>query len=134
MDGMLYSLFSHNITLSGLTPNTDLELYLYSQGDSASDGRRLGITANGISAITSPAVSSASTFTLNQNYLKMNVQSDSSGILSINYSASHDEANVNGFQLAAVPEPKEMSMAVAMALGVLAILRRNIRPSNPKNS
>jgi len=36
--------------------------------------------------------------------------------------------------LAAVPEPKEMSMAVAMALGVLAILRRNIRPSNPKNS
>jgi len=127
MDGYLFQSNPAGslITLSGLSPSTGFTLYLYSEGESGSSGRRLSINANGVTATTTPANYTVGTFIENQNYLRLNVNSDSSGILNIAYSGAVGEANVNGFQLTSVPEPASMTIVVASALIGLALWRRS---------
>jgi hypothetical protein len=110
MDGYLYSIPANgtrHLTLSGLTVGIDYNLYLYSEGDSGSNGRRLTVNVNGVGATTTAAaVYTVGTFIAGQNYLSLPVQADGSGQLDIAYSVGGGtQANLNGFQLAAVPEP-----------------------------
>jgi hypothetical protein len=128
MEGYIYKPTpgTAQITLSGLAPSTDYSLYLYSEGDSGSTGRRLGVSVNGgATTTTSAAVASAGTFIEGQNYLKLNAASDVTGKLDIAYSFAVGEANINGFQVSAVPEPASTMLAMEALLGGLALWRRS---------
>ncbi len=115
-----YSESSYTIDFSGLNRSTTYDIYLLSQGDYVSSGRRLSASVNGMTYTTVPTVASASSFIPNQNYLQFSGTSDASGNLTISYWAAADEANINGIQLA-VPEPASVvllgvgGIAVAMA-------------------
>ncbi len=121
MRSYLATYSSGSLALSGLAPDTDYALYLYSQGDFAATGRKTGFTVNGLSDVTTAAQANASTFINDQNYLVMNVVSDSFGVLNIAYNTVTSEADLNGLQLVSVPEPATMSL---LALGGIALIRR----------
>lgn len=124
MNGYLYTSGTSSLTLSGLTPGMDYNLYLYSEADV--DGRRLTIDVNGVGATTAASVKTEGIFIAGQNYLSLGVRANGSGNLVIAYSVgSGDEANLNGFQLTAVPEPATTTLVVAGALGALALWRRS---------
>lgn len=134
MDGYLfltssYSSASH-ITFSGLTAGSAYELYVYSQGDGATDGRRMNVSVNGGSVVTTTAAHApASTFILGQNYLKLAGIADANGKLDLTYSRYVGEANINGVQLltgAPVPEPGSMLAFCSGLIGLagFAIRRR----------
>lgn len=128
MEGYLYKFTpgTANITLSGLAPSTDYSLYLYTQGDIGANNRRLSVSVNGgPTTTTSASVASASTFIEGQNYLKLSVTSDLAGKLDMSYSFASGEANINGFQVSAVPEPASTMLVVGAALGGLALWRRS---------
>lgn len=97
----------YTIAFSGLNALSQYGLYIYSQGDSASDNRRLGVTVNGVTYTTTAAVATASTFIENQNYLHVTGTADASGNLMITYRRVAGEANINGMQIETmnVPEP-----------------------------
>lgn len=116
-----------DIFISGLTAGAAFDLYVYSEGDSGASGRTMHVNANGVSADTSPAVVSASTFILGQNYLKLSVTADGGGNLDIAYSRLVGEANINGFQLVdadQVPEPGSLGLLTAGLAGLAWLGRR----------
>ena len=99
---------SGTITFAGLTPNASYSLYVYTQGDSATAGRRLTVTPAIGSAVTSTAaVATQSTFVAGQNYLQVAATADGSGNLAFTYAsaASGLEANLNAIQLVPLGSP-----------------------------
>jgi len=128
MAGYLYNTSLQVMNVDGLTPDTSYDLYIYTQGDSASDGREIQVSVNGGSDYsTGPTVSSASTFILGQNYLDIAVTSDGSGQLSIATTPTL-EADINGFQLvqtdSATPEPSTLGLLAAGLAGMVWLKRR----------
>jgi hypothetical protein len=119
-----------DILISGLTAGAAFDLYIYSEGDSGAGGRTIHVDANGISADTSPAVVSASTFILGQNYLELPVTADNGGNLDIAYSSLVGEANINGLQLVdadEVPEPGPLGLLTAGLAGLAWLGRRGLK-------
>lgn len=112
------------ITFSGLSASTPYDVYLYSQGDSATGGRQLGVTVNGTSYTTYSSVADASAFIEGQNYLLIHATTDASGDLAIGYNQAALEANINGIQIAAVPEPGTIVLLGVGGLAVAALKKR----------
>lgn len=129
MGGVLYglNLDQGTVTLTGLIPDAVYQLYLYTQADSAAEGRVLSVSANGLSATSDPGSASASTFILGQNYLSLTPVADASGNMVIQFAGvagqgvvKAGEGDFNGFQLTAVPEPSTWK-AEALILALLAM-------------
>ncbi|WP_156427847.1 PEP-CTERM sorting domain-containing protein [Thiohalocapsa sp. ML1] len=112
--------------------NAEHELYVYTQDDSGANGRRMALTpAGGSTVITDPADANANTFILGQNYLRLDVMSDASGVLSFDYVRHTSEANLNGLQLvvaeAQAPAPASLGLLAAGGLVLAAVRRRRPR-------
>lgn len=131
MAGYLYESGSANISFSGLTANAAFDLYIYTEGDSGSTGRRLSVTVNSTTTITAPAVATANTFISGQNYLYLpGVTASGGGVLNIAYSPSVGEANINGLQLEGIPEPSS-SILLCLGLTVWSTHRTDRRRRRP---
>ena len=129
MGGVLYglNLDQGTVTLTGLVPDESYQLYLYTQADSAAEGRVVSVSVNGLAATSAPGSASASSFILGQNYLALTPAADASGTMVIQFSGvagqgvvKAGEGDFNGFQLTAVPEPSTWK-AEAFVLALLTI-------------
>jgi hypothetical protein len=133
MQGYLVLLNPSVFTIGGLNPSNSYDLYIYSQGDSGSSGRRLKVTVGGTVFGTTATNANASTFILGQNYLKLSgLTPNSSGNIVGTWEKLAGEGNVNGFQLteasgnAAVPEPASIVIFGLGALGMAYRTRRKV--------
>jgi hypothetical protein len=85
MDCYIYSTDSQNMTFSNLTANAPFTLYIYTQGDSATTGRKLSVTFNGSTYTASAAVAGTTSFVSGQNYLTISGTTTASGTLPFSY-------------------------------------------------
>jgi hypothetical protein len=113
------------LTLSGLTAGHEYGFWVYTQGDNNSKDRSISIVANGGTPVVSTQ-SLGSTFVQGDNYVYFTTFADSHGDLDITGLSLAGEANINGFQLTAVPEPSEMVlMSAGLAFLAGAAVRRS---------
>jgi hypothetical protein len=109
-------------TISGLTPNVETRLFLYSISSASQAERTFDFTANGSSPVN-----------VNENGLEVITTADAQGLVSGVWSIPQGggEANWSGFQLAQgvpVPEPSTCAMALAgLACGGYTMFRRRKR-------
>jgi hypothetical protein len=130
MKGYLFSNVNssspNTFTFAGLDNSKTYSLYIYSQGDSGSNGRRLGVSVGGTTGTTTSSVDTANTFILNQNYLLFSNLTPTAGQIQGTWWRDNGEANINGMQLlettggggggGEVPEPASAAIAL-MFLG-----------------
>ena len=90
---------SQNMTFSNLTANAPFNLYIYTQGDSATTGRKLSVTFNGSTNTAAAAVAGTTSFVSGQNYLTISGNTTASGTLPFSYTYAAGEADINGIQL-----------------------------------
>ena len=90
---------SQNMTFSNLTANAPFTLYIYTQGDSATTGRKLSVTFNGSTYTASAAVAGTTSFVSGQNYLTISGTTTATGTLPFSYTYAAGEADFNGIQL-----------------------------------
>ncbi len=134
MKGYLFSADSsesspNTFTFDGLDSSKKYSLYIYSQGDSATGGRQLGVRVDGTTLVASPSDDTASTFIANQNYLLFSNISPVAGQIQGDWWRVTSEANINGMQLletnGEVPEPTSAAIALLfLGGGALRRLRR----------
>ena len=131
-DTTVYSdtgIVTNKIKFSGLSINTQYDLYVYTQGEKEISGQQLTISGDQLTALggghsitSSASVGSTDHFILGQNYLTMKATTDANGDLLINYSNAVGRGVINAIQLSsAVPEP---STIVLMGLGGLLLIVR----------
>ncbi|WOO41585.1 hypothetical protein [Rubellicoccus peritrichatus] len=120
---------SNTITFSGLGANTQWDIYIVSQGDSATQGGSFTLAGN--TQESSGATPSLTDWTEGSNYVRFaNISADGSGEIAGTYTfaTGGDNAVINGFQLVAIPEPFTMSMILgATSLAVVLVRRRKAR-------
>ena len=130
MQGYIYAYdgVARDITFEGLAASSAYSIYVYTQGDSAANGRQLTITTNGTTYTSLSSVATESTFVENQNYLALTGMSDAQGVLTLTYNFAAGEANINAIQIqgpAAVPEPSAcLLLGVAVVAGIGLLRRR----------
>ncbi len=87
------------INLTGFTPGSAWDIYVYTQGDTS--GRSLSVTATGASPVNSSAASASdSTFTANKNYILIPAIANGSGNIDLTFTGGGGgEGDLNGLQL-----------------------------------
>ena len=116
-----------NLTLNGLTASQLYDLYLYSVGIGVGDdGRTTRFTIGGNSR-TAVNAGAASVFVEGNNYVHFPSQAaDSAGHLTISIQGTGGAfcagGLVNGFQIAAVPEPSGLLLFAVGLLGIAAVV------------
>ena len=116
------------LSFSGLTAGQEYSFWVYTQGDDNSRGRSISLSANGGAAAIATQTNTGS-FALGDNYVYLTAVADHNGDVEI---FGHDlvgEANINGVQLTAIPEPSEMALLMAggLLLAGVAVRRRGAR-------
>jgi hypothetical protein len=113
------------LSFTGLTAGQEYSFWVYTQGDDNSRGRSISLSANGGAAAIATQTNTGS-FVLGDNYVYLTAVADRNGDVEI---FGHDlvgEANINGVQLTAVPEPSEIVLLMAGGLLLAgAAVRRN---------
>ncbi len=99
MGGYIFAHAGRNMSFSALPAGRPYALYIYTQGDSASLGRRLKVTVDGTTHTSAATVAGATAFVAGQNYLKITGTTDGGGNLRFTYNWAVGEANINGIQL-----------------------------------
>jgi hypothetical protein len=117
-----------SLAFSGLTAGQEYGFWVYTQGDDNSRGRSIGLSANG-GAVAVSTQTNAGSFVLGDNYVYLTAFADQNGDIDL---VGHDlagEANINGVQLMAVPEPSEpvLLMAGVVLLAGAAVRHRRGR-------
>jgi len=127
MSGYLVDGGTGSITIAGLVAGESYDLYLYTQGDVNATGRQTTFTVNGGTPFTTaPGSASTDTFISGQNFVLFDVAADGGGDMSVAFTNFAGEADVNGFQLAAVPEPSAVILVLTGLLAVGFVARRRI--------
>lgn len=120
-DGYMTATSTRTISFTGLDPNANYEMVVYSQGET---GRTTTLQINGTTVLTNTN-STATTLQSGVNYalISTGLSSDSNGALSFTYLGQ-----ISGFQLkelSAAPEPASMVLlGVGGVLAAAAKLRR----------
>lgn len=112
------------VTVAGLTPGQEVRLFLYGEGDNASNERQTKFTANGVVGATAGfAGFPHDTLVEGKDYVVLyDVFANASGSIEIKYELNGGgEAPFNGFQLTTIPEPTSITLT---ALGVMALISR----------
>lgn len=114
MQGYLFSDVSQSspclMTIAGLSAGS-YNIYILTQGDSATAGRRLGVSIGSETQVANASVAAANTFILDQNYLKFSNVAMTGGELFIEWWMVAGEANINGIQIeSAVPAPGAVAL------------------------
>jgi len=114
------------LAFSGLTAGQEYGFWVYTQGDDNSRGRSISLSANGGAGVVATQTN-ASSFVLGDNYVYLTAFADQNGDIDLLGHDLNGEANINGVQLMAVPEPSAMVllMAGAMFLAGAAVRRKN---------
>ncbi|MGA2281729.1 MAG: PEP-CTERM sorting domain-containing protein [Verrucomicrobiota bacterium] len=126
MGGYVFEIGSQTMSFANLPADASYTLYIYTQGDYASDDRETSVTVSGTTYTTAPTDGAANTFIAGQNYLEITGMTDGSGNLQFTYQAAVDEADINGIQLSInpVPEPSTLALAGLGGLSLLLFRRR----------
>jgi len=116
-----------DLKFTGLLANQLYGFWIYTQGDDNSAGRQISLTAtDGASAVATQTNSNS--LALGDNYVYIVSRADAFGSIDI---IGHDlagEANINGLQLMAVPEPATLPLlAAGLALVGAAARRKRAR-------
>jgi len=116
------------LTLQNLTPNTLYNLYVYLSSNDAGDSDRAAlVTANGVFA--NATGDPQTTFIAGENYLLLTPTSDGGGTINItevpDLANSSQEVDLNGIQLASVPEPSALAL-LATTLIAFKISKRKL--------
>ena len=133
------------MTIKGLAKNTQYNLYVYTQSENTKtnlygQGQVLNLTINGTEYLNQTISSdgSKSTFQVGQNVLIKTVTTDNDGKLVIRYQSgvpsADDPANravINGFQVAATPEPESM---VLIGIGGVLMSAMKLRKKKASDS
>ena len=116
------------LTFGGLAAGQEYGFYIYTQGDDNSKNRSIGISANGGAQVSSTQ-SNIGTFVEGDNYLYIVATANSSGVVDLKGRYLSGEANINGVQLLAVPEPSSVALLMAglMLVGGAAVRRSRAR-------
>ena len=101
-----------DLVFTGMTAGKEYGFWVYTQGDDNSKGRSISIAANGGTPVIATQ-SMGSSFVQGDNYVYFTTFADANGDLDISGKSLVGEANINGFQLTAVPEPTEMALMMA---------------------
>jgi hypothetical protein len=120
------------VNLTGLIPNGQYQLYMYSQNTKYdSNGATFSITqGNGgpSNGSTSSAINTGNntTFQLGVNYVIFTATANNAGDLGITWTPNNGgtEGDFNGLQITAVPEPATLGLIAVSGLGLLLISRK----------
>jgi hypothetical protein len=116
------------LSFTGLTAGQEYSFWVYTQGDDNSRGRSISLSANGGAAAIATQTNAGS-FMLGDNYVYLTAVADPDGDVEIFGRDLVGEANINGVQLMAVPEPSEivLLMAGGLLLAGAAVRRKRAR-------
>lgn len=101
-----------DLTFAGLAAGQQYGFYVYTQGDDNSKNRSIGISANGGAQVSSTQ-SNIGTFAEGDNYLYVVATANSNGVVDLKGQYLNGEADINGVQLLAVPEPSSAMLLLA---------------------
>jgi hypothetical protein len=114
-----------DLKFSGLTAGQQYGFWVYTQGDDNSTNRQISLTANG-GATQVATQTNAATFKLGDNLTYIVSMADADGVVDIVGRDLNGEANINGVQVMAVPEPSiAVLMMAAFAFFAGATVRRS---------
>ncbi len=118
---------SANLTISGLNPDSVLDLYLMSRGDSQGQGGTF--TLGGVSKVAAAALATTNSWVEGDNYVQFSdIRPDSDGKVivelthrgSSNFDASFGILNGAQIHLKQIPEPSTMALVVVTSVLALA--------------
>jgi hypothetical protein len=113
------------LSFTGLVAGHQYGFWVYTQGDDNSRGRSISLSADGGPAAIATQTNTDG-FVLGDNYVYLTAVADGAGDVTL---LGHDldgEANIDGVQLMAVPEPSELVLLMAGAMFIAGlVVRRN---------
>jgi hypothetical protein len=112
-----------DMKFSGLVAGHEYGFWVYTQGDNNNGNRQLSLSANGGPAQTTTQ-GTYNTFVLDHNYTYLVSFADIDGVVDLVAHDLNGEANINGVQLMAVPEPTSIALMLAGVLFCIGAARR----------
>ena len=114
-----------SLSFTGLVPGQAYGFWVYTQGDDNSNGRSIGVSANGGAAAVATQTNTGH-FVDGNNYVYLTAFADGAGDVTLLGHDLNGEANIDGVQVMAVPEPSELVLMMAGAMLLAGfVVRRN---------
>ena len=114
------------LNFTGLVAGQQYGFWVYTQGDDNSAGRSISLSANGGPAAVATQTNTGS-FAQGDDYVYLTATADSRGDVDLVGHDLNGEANIDGVQLMAVPEPSELVLVMAGALFIAGLVVRRKR-------
>ena len=114
------------LNFTGLAAGHAYGFWVYTQGDDNSRGRSIGLSANGGASAVATQTNTDG-FVLGDNYVYLTAVADGAGDITLLGHDLNGEANIDGVQLMAVPEPSELVLLMAGGMFVAGLVVRRKR-------